>query len=56
MQCGVEKRMIKRQEMIVVKCFKCGEREYKCRECLLWKKRKRGVEEEKAALMGITRN
>jgi len=45
--------MIRRQETIVVECFKCGERGHNCKECPLWKKRKRGVEEEKAALMGI---
>ena len=32
MQCGVEKRIIRRQKVTVVKCFKCGEKEHKCRE------------------------
>ena len=41
MQCGVEERMIRRQEVIVVKCFKCGEKGYKCREYLLWKRMSR---------------
>ena len=35
MQYGVEKRMIRRQEVIIVECFKCGEREHKCRKCSL---------------------
>jgi len=35
MQCGVEERVIRRQELVVVKCFKCGEKGHKCRECLL---------------------
>jgi len=33
MQCGVEDRMIRRQEVMVVECFKCGEKGHKCREC-----------------------
>jgi len=48
MQCGVEERTIRRQEMIVVECYKCGEVGHKCRECPLWKKakeEKRRVEE-----------
>jgi len=54
MQCGVEERVIRRQELVVVECFKCGEKEHKCRECPLWRKIKeerklRRVEEEKAA-------
>jgi len=35
MQCGVEERVIRRQELVVVECFKCGEKGHKCRECLL---------------------
>jgi len=41
MQCGVEEKMIWRQEVVAVKCFKCGEKEHKCRECLLWKQIKK---------------
>jgi len=35
MQCGVEERMIRRIEVVVVECFKCGEKGHKCRECPL---------------------
>jgi len=35
MQCGLEKRAIRRQEVIVVKCFKCGKKGHKYRECPL---------------------
>jgi len=35
MQCGVEERTIRRHEVVVVKCFKCGKKRHKCRECLL---------------------
>jgi len=41
MQCGVEERTIRRYEVVVVKCFKYGEKEHKCRECPLWKKKER---------------
>ena len=56
MQCGVEERVIRRQELVVVECFKCGEKGHKCRGCLLWRKMKkerklRRVEEEEAACM-----
>jgi len=40
-QCGVEERAIRRHEVVVVECFKYGEKEHKCREYLLWKKKKR---------------
>jgi len=52
MQCGVEKRMIRKKEVIVVECLKCGEKWHKCKECPLWRKMKeekrlrRIVEEE----------
>jgi len=40
MQCGVEKKEIRRQKEVKrIECFKCGEKGHKCRECLLWKKR-----------------
>ena len=41
MQCGVEERMIRRYEVVVVKCFKCGEKGHKYRECPLWEKKER---------------
>ena len=45
MQCGVEKKTIRRQEVIGVECFKYGEREYKYRKCPWQKKKeKKGVE------------
>jgi len=40
-QCRVKERMIRRQETIVVECFKCGKKRHKCRECLLWEKKER---------------
>jgi len=43
MQCGAEEKTIRRQEMIVVECFKCGEKRHKHRECPLWEKRERVV-------------
>ena len=42
MQCGVEERMIRRHEVVVVECFKCGEKGHKYRECPLWKERVEG--------------
>ena len=33
----------------VVECFKCGKKEYKCKECPLWKRVKKG-EAEKIAV------
>jgi len=35
MQYGVEVKMIQRYEIVMVECFKCGEKGHKCRECLL---------------------
>jgi len=53
MQCRVEERTIRRQEVIVVECFKCKEKGHKYRECLEQRKMKeekrlRRVEEEEA--------
>jgi len=45
----VEERMIRRQKVAVVECFKYGEEEHKCRVCLLWRKKER-VEEKPARL------
>jgi len=39
MQCGVEEKTIRSVRMLGVKCFRCREEGYKCRECPLWKKR-----------------
>ena len=41
MQCGVEVKTIWKQEVVVVECFKCGEKGHKCRECPLWERRER---------------
>ena len=41
MQSGIEERMIRRHETVVVECFKCGEKGHKCRECPLWEKKER---------------
>jgi len=54
MQCGVEERTIRRQETVVVECFKYREKGHKCREYPLWRKAKeerrlRRVGEERAA-------
>jgi len=40
MQCGVEEKTIRSMRIVGVKCFKCGEKEHKCREYPLWIKRK----------------
>jgi len=37
MQCDVKKRIIRKQERVEVKYFKCGEEGHKCREYPLWK-------------------
>jgi len=41
MQCNVKKRIIRKQEMVKVECFKYGEKGHKCRECPLWKGEKK---------------
>ena len=41
MQCDVKERIIRKQEAVKVECFKCGEKEHKCRECPLWKEEKK---------------
>ena len=43
MQYGVEERMIRKYETVVVECFKCGEKGHKCKECPLWEKKERVV-------------
>jgi len=42
MQYGVEERMIRKHEVVVVECFKCGEKGHKYKECPLWKERAEG--------------
>jgi len=43
MQYGVKEKTIRRHEVVVVECFKCGKKEHKCRECPLWEKKERMV-------------
>jgi len=39
----VEEKMIQRQEVAVVECFKCEEERHKCREYSLWKQIKKAA-------------
>ena len=48
MQYGVGEKTIRRQEMVEVEYFKCGEKGHKCRGCPLWKGKKLRVVEEVA--------
>ena len=41
MQYEVEEKMIRRHEVVVVECFKCGEKGHKYREYPLWEKKER---------------
>ena len=41
MQCDVKERMVKKQEMVKVECFKCREKGHKYRECPFWKGEKK---------------
>ena len=43
MQCGIEERVVRRQKLIMVECFKCGEKGHKCKECPLWVRKKKAV-------------
>jgi len=43
MQCGVEKKIIRRIGAVEVKCFKCGEKGHKCKECPLWVRKEKVV-------------
>jgi len=49
MQCDVKERTIRKQEMVEVECFKCREKGHKCRECPLWKGKKKSQVEGEAA-------
>ena len=40
-QCGVEKRTIRRIRVVEVECFKCREKGHKCKECLLWMRKEK---------------
>jgi len=48
MQCGVEERMIRKQEEVVVECYGYGEKGHKCRECPLRKEEEKIQGEERA--------
>jgi len=43
MQCGVERRIIRRVGVIEVECFKYGEKGHKCKECPLWVRKKKAA-------------
>jgi len=43
MQCSVEERVVRSTRTVVVRCFKCGEEEHKCRECPLWERKVKRV-------------
>jgi len=43
MQCGIEERVVRSTRTVVVRCFKCGEEEHKCRECPQWEKKVKRV-------------
>jgi len=55
MQYRVEEKMIRRQETIVVECFKCGEKGHKCRECPLWEKSKKERRARRIEVAHVTR-
>jgi len=39
----VEERVVRSTRTVVIRCFKCGEKEHKCRECSLWEKKLKRV-------------
>jgi len=43
MQCKIEERVVKSIRTVAVRCFKCGEKRHKCRECPLWEKKLKRV-------------
>jgi len=53
MQYDVKKRMIRKQKIVKVECFKCGEKGHKCRECPLWKGKKKLQMVEEAACVAM---
>jgi len=53
MQCNMKEKIIRKQEMVKVKCFKCGEERHKCRECSLWKREKKLQVVEEAACVAM---
>jgi len=42
-QCGVEERVVRSTRIVVIRCFKCGEKGHKCRECPLWERKLKRV-------------
>jgi len=44
----VKEKMIRRVGVVKVECYKCGEREHKYREYLLWERKKGGICSEAA--------
>ena len=42
-QCGAEKKMIKRVGLVEVECSKYGEKGHKCKECPLWVRKEKAV-------------
>jgi len=48
MQCGVEERTIRRQEEVVVECFRYRKKGHKCRKCSLRKEEEKRQGEERA--------
>ena len=53
MQYDVKKRMIRKQKMVKVEYFKCGEKGHKYRECSLWKGKKKLQMVEEAACVAM---
>ena len=39
----MEERVVRSTRTVVVRCFKCGEEEHKCRECPQWEKKVKRV-------------
>ena len=52
MQCEMEERIVRSMRMAAVKCFRCGEERYKCRKCLLWRKKEKKVERVVRSVQG----
>ena len=53
MQCDMKERIIRKQEVVEVEYFKCGEKGHKCRECPLWKEEKKLQVAEEAVQVAI---